>query len=91
MQLGDLAVAQSIAEALDSQAKWKQLGEMALTAGACGAWSGGRLAGWLELFGLKLRGQQMVFRAGHVWRLELGCNSRWSVGPLHALAPPPLS
>ncbi|KAG2482992.1 hypothetical protein HYH03_018117 [Edaphochlamys debaryana] len=33
VQLGDLDVAQSIATTLDSTPKWKQLGEMALTAG----------------------------------------------------------
>ncbi|EFJ43300.1 hypothetical protein VOLCADRAFT_106879 [Volvox carteri f. nagariensis] len=33
VQLGDLEVAQEIAVTLDSTAKWKQLGEMALTAG----------------------------------------------------------
>ncbi|PNH07379.1 putative coatomer subunit beta'-3, partial [Tetrabaena socialis] len=33
VQLGDLSVAQEIAAALDSTARWKQLGQMALTAG----------------------------------------------------------
>ncbi|KAG2452965.1 hypothetical protein HYH02_002302 [Chlamydomonas schloesseri] len=33
VQLGDLDVAQGIAQSLDSTPKWKQLGEMALTAG----------------------------------------------------------
>ena len=33
VQLGDLEVAQSIAQTLDSTPKWKQLGEMALTGG----------------------------------------------------------
>ena len=43
IQLGDLEAAHTIASALDSGPKWKQLGELAMSSGVCGrkgAWKG---------------------------------------------------
>jgi hypothetical protein len=36
VQLGDLETAQAIAESLDTEGKWKQLGELAMAAGGLG-------------------------------------------------------
>ena len=41
IQLGDLEAAHTIASALDSGPKWKQLGELAMSSGVCGGGGGG--------------------------------------------------